>query len=96
MRKTQDRVPVSGRWFQRRRPALLASGMSEVELAAVQLRDPDGLPLREVAARLGLSESSASRVYLKARRKLSHPARRPLVPARFREVRIGAYSLHRG
>lgn len=75
---------VTGDWLISQRAALLASGLSDRELNLLEWRDVEGLNLAACGKKIERTPERASQIYWKARRKLSNPSRKHLVPLRFR------------
>jgi len=80
VRKTEDRPQFKAAWLNRRATALVASGLTPRMVAVLQLRDADGLTLKQIGEKFGMTAGWARQEYEHALRKLRHPARHHLLP----------------
>ena len=80
VRKTEDRPKFKAAWLNRRGAALVASGLTPRMVAVLQLRDADGLTLKQIGIKFGMSGAWALKEYEHALRRLRNPKRHHLLP----------------
>ena len=80
MKLSEPKRKQLSEWLAATRVRLLASGLSELELDLMRLRDLEGLTHEAIGEKFGKSRSFSFYHYSRLRRRLRHPARRSFVP----------------